>query len=41
MTALAADANRHAPTLKAFDATGRRSDTVEFHPAYHELMALA
>jgi len=38
MTALAADANRHAPTLKAFDAAGRRSDVVDFHPAYHALM---
>ena len=39
MAVLAADANRHAPTLEAFDAAGRRCDTVRFHPAYHTLMA--
>ena len=39
MAVLAADANRHAPTLEAFDAAGRRCDTVRFHPAYHALMA--
>ena len=33
-------ANRYAPTLERFDAYGRRIDEVEFHPAYHELMAL-
>jgi putative acyl-CoA dehydrogenase len=32
-------ANRFAPTLRLFDAVGRRLDAVEFHPAYHELMA--
>ena len=35
----AEQANRVAPTLRVFDPTGRRLDTVEFHPAYHELMA--
>jgi putative acyl-CoA dehydrogenase len=34
-------ANRHPPELRAFDRGGRRIDRVEFHPAYHELMALA
>ena len=33
-------ANRHPPELKAFDRHGRRIDQVEFHPAYHQLMAL-
>jgi putative acyl-CoA dehydrogenase len=31
-------ANENPPKLKAFDATGARRDTVEFHPAYHRLM---
>ena len=39
MQALAEAANRFAPTPKLYDATGRRRDVVEFHPAYHELMA--
>jgi len=34
-------ANRYPPVLRAFDRFGRRSDTVEFHPAWHELMTLA
>lgn len=34
-------ANRFPPELKLFDRFGRRIDEVEFHPAYHELMALA
>ncbi len=34
-------ANRHPPELKLFDRYGHRIDEVEFHPAYHELMALA
>ena len=29
------------PILHSFDRYGRRSDTVEFHPAWHELMTLA
>lgn len=33
-------ANRNPPQLKSFDRYGRRLDEVEFHPAYHELMAL-
>jgi len=34
-------ANRHAPELKAFDRHGMRINQVEFHPAYHDLMAVA
>jgi putative acyl-CoA dehydrogenase len=34
-------ANRNPPTLQTFDRFGKRRDTVEFHPAYHQLMALA
>jgi putative acyl-CoA dehydrogenase len=32
-------ANENTPKLKTFDARGNRRDEVEFHPAYHELMA--
>jgi putative acyl-CoA dehydrogenase len=32
-------ANEFPPRLKAFDRQGRRLDVVEFHPAYHVLMA--
>lgn len=35
----AAAANRNVPQLKTFDRFGERIDEVEFHPAYHELMA--
>ena len=35
----AAQANRNPPTPKLFDVAGNRRDEVEFHPAYHELMA--
>ncbi len=38
--ALADQANRHTPELKSFDARGRRVDQVEFHPGWHQLMAL-
>src|SRR5699024_4057118 len=34
-------ANQHPPQLTQYDAIGRRIDHVEFHPAYHELMATA
>ncbi|MDP6692258.1 MAG: acyl-CoA dehydrogenase family protein [Alphaproteobacteria bacterium] len=34
-------ANRHGPELKAFDRHGMRINQVEFHPAYHDLMAVA
>jgi putative acyl-CoA dehydrogenase len=39
MIALGEAANRVPPVLKLFDSGGRRRDEVEFHPAYHELMA--
>ncbi|SHL87379.1 putative acyl-CoA dehydrogenase [Bradyrhizobium lablabi] len=32
-------ANENSPKLRTFDARGVRRDEVEFHPAYHELMA--
>jgi putative acyl-CoA dehydrogenase len=32
-------ANENTPKLRTFDAKGHRRDEVEFHPAYHELMA--
>ncbi len=32
-------ANRHLPQFHAFDRFGRRIDHVEYHPAYHALMA--
>lgn len=32
-------ANENPPKLRAFDRYGHRIDEVEFHPAYHELMA--
>lgn len=34
-------ANRFPPQLKAFDRYGMRVNQVEYHPAYHDLMALA
>jgi putative acyl-CoA dehydrogenase len=34
-------ANEHRPRLKAFDSKGHRLDVVEFHPAYHECMAMS
>jgi len=37
---LARQANRHLPELRTHDRFGHRVDTVEFHPAYHELMGL-
>ncbi|MGV8960718.1 MAG: acyl-CoA dehydrogenase family protein [Stenotrophomonas sp.] len=35
------DANRDRPRLRTHDAQGHRVDTVEFHPAYHQLMQTA
>jgi putative acyl-CoA dehydrogenase len=32
-------ANENTPKLRTFDPRGNRRDEVEFHPAYHELMA--
>jgi putative acyl-CoA dehydrogenase len=37
---LARDANRHGPELRQLDARGRRVDLVDFHPAWHELLAM-
>jgi len=34
-------ANRNPPELRAFDRHGRRLNQVEYHPAYHDLMAVA
>src|SRR5262245_25782671 len=34
-------ANENPPKLKAFDSKGHRLDVIEFHPAYHECMALS
>jgi putative acyl-CoA dehydrogenase len=34
-------ANEFPPKLKVFDRYGHRIDEVEFHPAWHELMALS
>jgi putative acyl-CoA dehydrogenase len=39
--ALGVAANEHRPRLRGYDRFGRRLDEVEFHPAYHRLMALA
>jgi putative acyl-CoA dehydrogenase len=38
MFALAKQANENSPKLASFDSKGFRRDTVEFHPAYHDLM---
>ena len=35
------DANKYPPVLRTLDRYGRRIDEVEFHPAWHELMAIA
>jgi len=34
-------ANKHTPELRSYDRFGNRIDFVEFHPAYHALMAIA
>ncbi|QKK03283.1 MAG: DNA alkylation response protein [Pseudomonadota bacterium] len=34
------EANRHAPELDTHDRFGHRIDQVNYHPAYHQLMAL-
>ena len=41
MQLLADQANRHLPQLRTHDRYGERIDAVDYHPAYHELMALA
>jgi putative acyl-CoA dehydrogenase len=38
---LGRQANAYLPVLKSFDRFGNRADRVEFHPAYHRLMALS
>jgi putative acyl-CoA dehydrogenase len=38
---LARLANEHPPVLRTHDPQGNRIDEVEFHPAWHELMATA
>jgi putative acyl-CoA dehydrogenase len=38
---LAEQANRFVPELRTHDRFGNRIDLVEYHPGYHELMALA
>jgi putative acyl-CoA dehydrogenase len=39
--ALGFAANRNPPELKSFDRFGHRVDEIEFHPAWHALMAIA
>ena len=39
MEEAAVAANRHPPQLRTHDRFGHRQDVVEFHPAYHTLMA--
>src|SRR5499427_7256808 len=39
MAARGRAANENVPKLRTFDSRGNRRDEVEFHPAYHELMA--
>jgi putative acyl-CoA dehydrogenase len=41
MQLLADQANRYGPVLRSHDRFGHRIDSVDFHPAYHELMSLA
>ncbi|MDF1481107.1 acyl-CoA dehydrogenase family protein [Extensimonas sp. H3M7-6] len=37
----AEDANRYAPELVAFAPLGQRIDQIKFHPAWHQIMAIA
>src|SRR5436309_9843890 len=39
MAARGGVANENTPKLRSFDSRGNKLDEVEFHPAYHELMA--
>ncbi len=41
LAALADAANRNPPLLRSIDPRGERIDTVEFHPAWHELIRIA
>jgi putative acyl-CoA dehydrogenase len=34
-------ANENPPRLRSFDSKGRRLDSIEFHPAYHECMQMS
>jgi putative acyl-CoA dehydrogenase len=38
--ALAGMANRHEPELFTFNPRGERIDALEFHPSWHQLLAL-
>ena len=38
---LGRQANTYLPVLKSFDRFGHRTDQIEFHPSYHELMNLS
>jgi len=40
LQSLGAQANENPPKLKTHDRYGHRVDTVDFHPAWHELMAV-
>ncbi len=40
MFAAGVTANRYVPVLQTHDRAGRRRDEVEYHPVYHELMAI-
>ena len=39
MLEIGEQANRNKPQLKTHDANGNRVDVVDYHPAYHDLMA--
>jgi putative acyl-CoA dehydrogenase len=41
LQALGAQANENPPRLRTHDRFGNRVDTVDFHPSWHELMAIA
>src|SRR6266850_231840 len=41
LDALAAAADRHPPTLRAYDERGRRVDEIVFHPSYRAMEQLA
>jgi acyl-CoA dehydrogenase len=41
LDALADQADKHPPVLRAYDERGRRADEVVFHPAYREMERLA
>ncbi|WP_322997394.1 acyl-CoA dehydrogenase family protein [Castellaniella sp.] len=41
LASLAAEVNRNAPVLRAFDRTGHRIDTVDTHPGWSRFLSLA